>query len=605
MEVSRLSPASYGIPPGRGTAAPRTFCRLPAQGPTGPVFLTRLGGSGSGHGQLPHTAYDDWPMPHAAVGSVLNADLEEGRMRAVEVAGHPKEDALAGRWARWWSKRGDTIELFFYSVLVPVDLIAVLAAFAVAMQVPRWAGAVVTEPSWSFLPVFLAISPLWVAVFALVGLYTEAGVRNRWSEAGKVFVATAAPAMLLTVVDTLHPGSMFPVKELPVIGYLLSFTFVLVGRNTLHGVQHALFARDLGVHRALVIGSGPVAQHIVRTLEMTRRSGYRVVGVLDDSDVPGGSVLATLPSFRTVAEANAALDGHFDEIIHADSSLPRDDILEILRFANDHHLAYRFVPHQSGLYAPDTVVSTLAGVAVVKIRVTPLEGWGRIIKRGFDIVGSACGLLLIAPLLAVIAAVIAVADRGPVLFRQERLGRAGETFRILKFRTMRTAYSGRPALEVFHELGREDLVEEFQREQKVKDDPRVSPLGAFLRRTSLDELPQLWNVLRGEMSLVGPRPEQPDIVSKLEWQIPFYDRRELVKPGITGWAQIRCGYAGSEEGTAWKLCHDLYYLKHRSAALDAMIMLQTLVTAVHDVQFAVRPPDENFVLDAVRAHADA
>ena len=142
-------------------------------------------------------------------------------MRAVEVAGHPKEDALApGRWARWWSKRGDTIELFFYSVLVPADLIAVLAAFAVAMQIPRWAGAAVTEPSWSFLPVFLAVSPLWVAVFALVGLYTEAGVRNRWSEAGKVFVATAAPAMLLVVVDSLHPGSMFPVKELPVLGYL-------------------------------------------------------------------------------------------------------------------------------------------------------------------------------------------------------------------------------------------------------------------------------------------------------------------------------------------------------------------------------------------------
>ena len=377
-------------------------------------------------------------------------------MRSVEVAGHPKHDALAtGRWTRWWSNRGETIELFFYTVLVPVDLLAVLAAFATAMRIPHWTGATVTEPTWPFLPVFLVVSPLWVAIFAMVGLYTEAGVRSRWSEASKIFVAAAAPAMLLSGVDTLHSGSMFPTKEVPVLGYLLSFLFVLVGRNVLHALQHALFARDLGVHRALVIGSGPVAQHIVRTLTMNRRTGYRVVGVLDDAEALHGSVLATLPSYRTVAEADEALGGRFDEIIHADSSLPRDDILEILRFANDHHLSYRFVPNQSGLYAPDTVVSTLAGVAVVKIRVTPLEGLGsdhqahlRHPGRGVRPAAhrAAAGL--------VIAVVIAVVDGGPVLFRQERLARAGETFKILKFRTMRTAYSGRPALEVFHEMGR-------------------------------------------------------------------------------------------------------------------------------------------------------
>jgi len=189
--------------------------------------------------------------------------------------------------------------------------------------------------------------------------------------------------------------------------------------------------------------------------------------------------------------------------------------------------------------------------------------------------------------LAVAGLAVKLGDGGPVLFRQQRIGGGGEEFEILKLRTMRVdADNGGAA---------------WSRD----NDDRVTRVGKILRRTHVDELPQLWNVLRGEMSLVGPRPEQPDIVSKLEWQIPFYDRRELVKPGITGWAQIRCGYAGSEEGTAWKLCHDLYYLKHRSAALDAMIMLQTLVTAVHDVQFAVRPPDENFVLEAVRASADA
>jgi undecaprenyl-phosphate galactose phosphotransferase len=275
-----------------------------------------------------------------------------------------------------------------------------------------------------------------------------------------------------------------------------------------------------------------------------------------------------------VAEADAALGGRFDEIIHADSSLPRDDILEILRFANDHHLSYRFVPHQSGLYAPDTVVSTLAGVAVVKIRVTPHEGWGRIIKRGFDIVGAAFGLLLIAPLLLLIALVIAVVDPGPVLFRQERLARAGDTFKILKFRTMRVGYSGRPALEVFRELGREDLVEEFQREQKVKDDPRVSPLGAFLRRTSLDELPQLWNVLRGDLSLVGPRPIVRDELVKFG---DFTGTILAIKPGITGlWQTSGRNDISYEE----RVELNIQYVENWSLRLDIVILLRTLALVI-------------------------
>jgi len=224
----------------------------------------------------------------------------------------------------------------------------------------------------------------------------------------------------------------------------------------------------------------------------------------------------------------------------------------------------------AGLYAPDTVVSTLAGVAVVKIRVTPHEGWGRIIKRGFDIVGAVFGLLLIAPLLLLIAAAIAVVDPGPVLFRQERLARAGETFKILKFRTMRVGYSGRPALEVFRELGRQDLVEEFQREQKVKDDPRVSTLGAFLRRTSLDELPQLWNVLRGDLSLVGPRPIVRDELVKFG---DFTGTILAIKPGITGlWQTSGRNDISYEE----RVELNIQYVENWSLRLDILILLRTL-----------------------------
>ena len=129
------------------------------------------------------------------------------------------------------------------------------------------------------------------------------------------------------------------------------------------------------------------------------------------------------------------------------------------------------------------------------------------------------------------------------------------------------------------------------------DDDRITAVGKLMRRTHLDEMPQLWNVLRGEMTLVGPRPERPELIAELERQLPYYDRRHLVKPGIAGWAQARCGYGGSEEGTSWKLCHDLFYLKHRSVYFDFLILLENVRVSLRSgVQFDVRAPQEQFIL---------
>jgi lipopolysaccharide/colanic/teichoic acid biosynthesis glycosyltransferase len=163
-----------------------------------------------------------------------------------------------------------------------------------------------------------------------------------------------------------------------------------------------------------------------------------------------------------------------------------------------------------------------------------------------------------------------------VLFSQERIGEGGRPFRIYKLRTMR------PDTE--------------QTLWATADDPRVTPLGRLLRRTHLDELPQLLNVLRGEMRIVGPRPEQSGFVEQLEQAIPYYQRRHVLKPGLTGWAQVRCGYAGSDVGSAWKVCHDLWYLKQRSLRLDAIIVLETLRTLVADPQYTAEPSSVSFIL---------
>jgi exopolysaccharide biosynthesis polyprenyl glycosylphosphotransferase len=199
------------------------------------------------------------------------------------------------------------------------------------------------------------------------------------------------------------------------------------------------------------------------------------------------------------------------------------------------------------------------------------------LKRAIDVAGASVLLVVSAPVLLALALVIR-RDGGPALFRQVRIGEGGRPFCLHKLRTMKVGA---------------DVAAQWA----APDDPRITRVGGFLRRTHLDELPQLVNVLRGEMSLVGPRPEQPELVNRLERMLRFYQRRHLTRPGITGWAQVRCGYAGSDMGSAWKLCHDLYYLKHRSVGMDLLILGETLATlSLRHREAVLRPESVAYVL---------
>ena len=187
-------------------------------------------------------------------------------------------------------------------------------------------------------------------------------------------------------------------------------------------------------------------------------------------------------------------------------------------------------------------------------------------KRLMDLCIASVSALVLAPVVGLLALLVKL-EGGPAFYRQTRIGEGGRSFQILKLRSMRVDDGTGPA------------------RWSVVDDGRVTPIGRFLRRTHLDELPQIVNVLKGDMSIVGPRPEQPSFVERLENSVAFYSRRHIVRPGITGWAQVRCGYAGSHEGTLWKLSHDLYYLKHRSVTFDFLILGETVRTLVTGSQF--------------------
>jgi lipopolysaccharide/colanic/teichoic acid biosynthesis glycosyltransferase len=203
-------------------------------------------------------------------------------------------------------------------------------------------------------------------------------------------------------------------------------------------------------------------------------------------------------------------------------------------------------------------------------------------KRAFDLVVGALLLIVLSPVLLVLAIVIRRHDGGPILYRQRRVGEGGREFEMIKLRSMQVASE----LEGPRWASAEDA--------------RVTPVGRLMRRLHLDEMPQLWNVMRGEMTIIGPRPERRELIGELEHRLPYYDRRHLVKPGLAGWAQARCGYGGTDTGTSWKLCHDLYYLKHRSLYFDSLILIENFrVSFGGTVQFGVETPQEQFILGQV------
>jgi exopolysaccharide biosynthesis polyprenyl glycosylphosphotransferase len=202
-------------------------------------------------------------------------------------------------------------------------------------------------------------------------------------------------------------------------------------------------------------------------------------------------------------------------------------------------------------------------------------------KRAFDIFSASLMLILLAPVMLVLAIAIRLHDRGPIFYRQRRVGEGGREFEMIKLRSMLVTSE-----------------EDGARWSSAEDD-RITSVGKIMRRFHLDEMPQLWNVLRGEMTMVGPRPERRELIVDLEQRLAYYDRRHLVKPGLAGWAQARCGYGGTDEGTSWKLCHDLYYLKHRSLYFDLLVLIENFHVSMGTMQFGVDAPQEQFILGQI------
>jgi len=470
-------------------------------------------------------------------------------------------------------------ELFFNLIRLPLDFLAVVGGFVLAYIIRvQLEGRAVPYPSGAaiYLQLILLVVPVWIFIFALSGLYGQTGQKGRLEEIGKIFAAVSGGTMFLVLLDFLSVQPIFPAKAIIIYGYGLSFLFLVLERTVLRSIQRWLYRYGIGSRRTIIAGSGSIAQQLAE--DMARNGGHRLVAIVD-AHADAQKRIKYVPVYKTIAEAVAKV-GEIDEIIQADSELPEQEVLALVEYASHNQVTYRFVPNNFGMYSTQSTMQVMAGVPLLEVRKTPLEGWGRIIKRSFDLVGVFFGLILASPIFVLVAIAIKLTDPGPVFYKHKRLSRSGKTIYVYKFRSLLMQYStgsgytGKTDAEIFMEMGRPELVEEFKKAQKLEKDPRVSRVGRILRKTSIDELPQLLNVLKGDMSLVGPR---PIVLDEVEHYGSQADTFFALKPGLVGLWQVS-GRSDVDYDERVKL--DIYYVENWSLWLDIKVLAKAVVTVL-------------------------
>ncbi|NTU79769.1 MAG: undecaprenyl-phosphate glucose phosphotransferase [Chloroflexales bacterium] len=449
--------------------------------------------------------------------------------------------------------------------LIGGDLLALNGALIGVYRLSREAieasGAILPSDPVAIMRFLLLFNLTALGIFASHGLYDMRRGASRVDEAFKIFTAVALSAVGGIVINTLLPqiGS----EDLPVTRDLLvwSLAAALVGCVVMRAIHRAvviwLRAHDIDTHRLLIVGAREPGQLVWNTIRRRPRLGYRVQGFLSDSE-PIGSTVEGLPVLgRTEQLGRVIRATQADEVIIALSGRSTQDLIEVITLAEDEAVSIKVYPDTFQLITNNELsIGDLSDLPLVPVKNAALDNpWNRTLKRALDIVVATLVLLFGAPVFMLIAMAIRLESRGPVFFLQERVGMDTEPFWMLKFRTMRVDAE---------QLGT----------WTTQNDPRVTRVGRLLRRSSLDELPQMINVLLGDMSVVGPRPEQARWVEQFVQQIPRYMRRHKEKAGLTGWAQVNGlrGDTSIEERTRY----DLYYIENWSLLFDIKIILRTI-----------------------------
>lgn len=457
-------------------------------------------------------------------------------------------------------------EISLMVLQVPVDFFMMMLAALTAYGLRLLPAISAFRPVMFDLPVDIYFNLVgivafgWIFLFAVLGLYAPDPNRKLGEEIVRIIMGASAGLGALAVF-LIFTQLEFDSRFLLLFGWIFAIIYVIIGRIFLRGIKSILYRSGVGLRRIILIGNGDLGEGILHTLNKRKELGYQII--------------ASFPHFNKQVEAQVK-QVPIDELLFLNPRANEEEALFALEFCKQGHIVFKYSADLFATYSANMAVHPLAGVPIVELKPTSLDAWGRVTKRIFDIIMSIFFLIVLSPIYLLVSFIIVCETGMPIIYKNERIGIRGKHFFIYKFRSMyqkdstgmQFGSNGKRA-----EAREKRLIEKNSVRSgpiyKIANDPRVTPFGRLIRRWSIDELPQFWNVLKGEMSIVGPRPHQPREVKQYEDE---FKQVFTLKPGITGLAQIS-GRSDLSFEDEMKL--DIFYTEKWSLLTDIIIFVKT------------------------------
>jgi exopolysaccharide biosynthesis polyprenyl glycosylphosphotransferase len=457
--------------------------------------------------------------------------------------------------------------------LIIADFVILLLAFTIAyiLRVQHDPRPLLSPVyAQDYLISFLLIVPIWILIFAALGLYHSSVYNRRLVEWSKIAIGSFIGILVIIGWEYVSEEHIFPARLVAAYALAGAFIMIVLEREILRITRSLMFYFGRGISNVLIIGDSDATRDIADNLAETHKSGYRIVAIAGPKKViPPGLTVQHFSSFEKAL-------GHIKQLgittiiqTYLYDSAERNQ--QILGAAQVNHIRYSFIPGEPEFYTGKNTVDVFLGYPMISVSQTPLIGWGGIVKRLFDLIATTLIVIILSPVFLVLIILQKLLNPGPIFYAANRLTKGAQPFGMLKFRSMRPEFGKKDAVQDFIDMGLPELAKEYEKNRKIlsQPDPRITPFGHFIRKTSLDELPQFFNVLKGDLSLVGPRPIEPI-------ELPRYrDRGALllsVQSGITGLWQVSGRNSLSFDQ---RVELELYYAQNWSFWMDIKILLKT------------------------------
>ena len=407
----------------------------------------------------------------------------------------------------------------------------------------------------------IGIIPLYLMLYLACNLYTSKRVQGRRLEGGNIVKANTIGILIVMAAffplrDVIEPIKYYS-RWMLAYFYVINIVLEIIARNLIRWCLRKIWRKGFNLRHLIFVGYSGAAEAFIDRILANPQWGYKISGILDDNKEPGYTykgiaVLGPTDELEKILENN-----RLDEIALTLALREYYKLKRIVAICEKSGVHTKFVPDYNDIIPTRPYTEDLLGLPVVNIRHVPLtNSFNMICKRAMDIVGAIVAIIIFSPVMLVTAVLVKTTSKGPLIYKQERVGLHNQTFQMYKFRSMEV-----------------QSAKSEKRAWTVRDDPRVTKVGRVIRKTSIDELPQLFNILKGDMSLVGPRPERPFFVEKFREEIPRYMVKHQVRPGLTGWAQVN-GYRG-DTSIKKRIEYDLYYIENWTMGLDIKILFLT------------------------------